>query len=241
MKITIVGSSHGVPEPNRQCCCMMIEVGANVYFVDMGGSGMGALRKRGIPVENVRGIFITHMHGDHINSLIEFVDLITWYFRKAKPIICLPMPEAANLIRQWTQLIPSEREEDIEYRETTPGVIYDDGTLKVTAIATKHCLKSFAYLVEAEGQRVLFTGDLQRPGSDFPAVEGRIDLIICETAHFPATEYPPVLEGRDIGKICVSHYSDTFLESVMQFKRIMADRGVPVVLATDDLELRVGE
>ncbi len=239
MKITVVGSSHGVPEANRQCACMMIEVGENVYFVDMGSSGMGALRKRGIPVENVRGIFITHMHGDHINGLVEFVDLITWYFRKAKPVICLPKPEAAKIIEQWTGLIPSKRETDIEYRKTEPGCVYDDGTLKVTAFATKHCPLSHSYLVEAEGKRVLFTGDLNRPGVDFPQVEGKIDLLICESAHFPATEYLPVLENMDVAKVCVTHFSDTFLESVLQFIRAMAEKGVPARYASDDLEILV--
>ena len=36
MKLTIMGSSHGIPEPNRSCTCFMIETGGDVYFVDMG-------------------------------------------------------------------------------------------------------------------------------------------------------------------------------------------------------------
>lgn len=43
------------------------------------------LRTRGIEVEDIKGIFITHMHGDHTNGLISFVDLISWYFKTAGP------------------------------------------------------------------------------------------------------------------------------------------------------------
>ena len=46
MKITFIGSSHGVPEAHRKCTCIMIEVGENVYFVDMGTSAIDALRTR---------------------------------------------------------------------------------------------------------------------------------------------------------------------------------------------------
>ena len=53
MKITFLGSSHGVPEPHRRCSSAMIEVGENVYFVDMGVMAICDLVDRGIPVERV--------------------------------------------------------------------------------------------------------------------------------------------------------------------------------------------
>ena len=142
MKITFVGSSHGVPEAHRKCTCIMIEVGENVYFVDMGTSAIDALRTRGIDIDKVKGVFVTHMHGDHTNGLIQFVDLITWYFKTPDPVICLPMPEAAKVIDAWLEVTMNGAKKDIQYRETQPGVVFDDGVLKVTAIPTQHCRKS---------------------------------------------------------------------------------------------------
>ncbi len=237
MKITFIGTSHGVPEPNRKCSCIMIEVGERVYFVDMGCSAMNALRTRGISIDAVRGVFITHMHSDHTNGLIEFVGLISWYFKTARPTITLPMPEAGKVIDEWFKISDDFRECAVEYRETQAGLTYDDGFLKVIAIPTQHFRKSFAYLIEADGQRVLFTGDLKNPQIDFPMAEGKIDLLICEAAHFSATDYLPVLGKLDIQKICVTHYSDRFLVSALQLRENMTERGVPVLLATDDLEI----
>ena len=240
MKITVIGSSHGVPEPNRKCTSFLIEVGANLYFVDMGTPGIDALRKRGLSVDAVKGIFITHMHGDHTNGLIPFVDLITWYFKTADPEIYLPIVEAADNIKAWLKsTLTGER--DIRFREVTPGVMFDDGILKVTSIPTQHCYKSNAYLIEAEGKAVLFTGDLKNPGIDFPAIamEKPLDLVICESAHFPATDYLPVFEKCSIGKVCVTHYSDRFLASVLQLKETLLKQGKEIVIATDDLELNL--
>ena len=87
MRITFVGSSHGIPEPNRKCSCIMLEMGDRIYFIDMGTSAVDALRARGMPVENVKAVFISHMHGDHINGLILFINLITWCFRMANPAV----------------------------------------------------------------------------------------------------------------------------------------------------------
>lgn len=241
MKITFIGSSHGVPEPNRKCTSIMIEAGENVYFIDMGTPAIDALRTRGISIDAVKGIFITHMHGDHTNGLIQFVDLITWYFKTPDPVICLPIPEAAKVINDWLKVCLNNECKEIRYRETLPGTIFDDGVLKVTAIPTQHCHKSYAYLVEAEGKSVLFTGDLKRPGIDFPAIaqERALDLVICESAHFPAMEYLPVFEKCDIQKVCVTHYSNKFLSSVLQLQQELTDKKIPMVIATDDLELTV--
>ena len=61
MRITFLGTSHGVPEAHRHCACMMVECGERIYFVDMGMMAMDALRRRGRPIENVKAIFITHI------------------------------------------------------------------------------------------------------------------------------------------------------------------------------------
>lgn len=98
MQITFLGASHGVPEANRRCSCTLIETNGRYYFIDMGVNAIDALRTRGIEVEDVKGIFITHMHGDHTNGLISFVDLISWIL---KP----PIPKFA--CQTWRALRPS--------------------------------------------------------------------------------------------------------------------------------------
>ena len=241
MKITFIGTSHGVPEPHRKCTCIMVETGGNVYFIDMGTSAIDALRTRNIPIDAVKGIFITHMHGDHTHGLIPFVDLITWYFKTPDPVICLPMPEAGKLIRDWMDMTLSTAQKEIRYRQTLPGTVFDDGVIKVTAVATQHCAKSFAYLVEAEGKTVLFTGDLKNPGIDFPApaMEKELDLVVCESAHFKATDYLPVFEKCRIKQVCLTHYSDHFLASVLTLCQTLNEQGIPAMRAYDDTELTI--
>lgn len=241
MKITFVGSSHGVPEANRKCSCIMIEAGDNVYFVDMGTSAVDALRVRGIPTESVKGIFITHMHGDHTDGLIQFVDLITWFFTDTDPIICLPFIEAGRIIDDWMKITQNCCKKDIRYVETNAGVVFDDGVLKMTAVPTQHCERSFSYIARAEGKTVLFTGDLKNPAVDFPvsALECPLDLVVCEAAHFEATDYLPMLEGHDIKRLCVTHYSDRFVPGALELCAVLTARGVQAGLATDDLEIKL--
>lgn len=219
----------------------MIEAGGNVYFIDMGTPAVDALVTRGISIDAVKGVFITHMHGDHTNGLIQFIDLITWYYKTPNPAVYLPIIDAAKVIDDWLKVTLNGQQKDIDYREVREGALFDDGVIKVTAIATKHCHKSYSYLVEAEGKTVLFTGDLNRPGVDFPAIaaEKTLDLLVCESAHFPATDYLPVLEKCDVKKVCVTHYSDTFLASVLQLQNELKAKQIPSIKATDNLQIEI--
>ena len=239
MKITFIGSSHGVPEPDRKCSSIMLETGKNIYFVDMGTPAIDALRKRGKNIDNVKGVFITHMHGDHTNGLIQFVDLITWYFKTPDPVIVIPDTRASDVINDWLDITLNGHRHSLSFRETKPGCVFDDGALKVTAYATQHCKNSHSYLVEAEGKRVLFTGDLKNPKIDFPTevLDEKTDLVICESAHFPATDYAEVFENKPIESVCVTHYSDRFLSSVLTLIEGLKTKGVNAGRASDDLEI----
>lgn len=132
MRITFIGASHGVPEPNRKCSCTMIEICGRYYFIDMGTPPIDHLITTGIPIDAVKGIFITHMHGDHTDGLISFVDLISWYFKTADPTIFLPNIEAVKVIESWIKVTDSSTRE-LHYQEIHSGVIFDDGFIKVTA------------------------------------------------------------------------------------------------------------
>ena len=94
-------------------------------------------------------------------------------------------------------------------------------------------------LITAEGKTVLCTGDLSRPSEDFPYVDKPLDLMICESAHFPTTDYLPVLDKIECKKICVTHYSPKRMLSLYQFRDAMAERGENILIATDGLEILV--
>jgi ribonuclease BN (tRNA processing enzyme) len=236
MRITFIGASHGVPEPNRKCSCTMLEIKGRYYFIDMGTPAIDHLVTAGIPIDAVKGIFITHMHGDHTNGLIHFVDLLSWYFKTSDPIIFLPNTECTKIIGNWLKVnYTSPR--DLHYEEIQPGVIYNDGFLKVTAIQTLHTERSYAFFLEAEGKSILFTGDLRHPDQDFPVIakEHETDLIVCESAHFNATDYLPHLRECKTKLIYVNHYQSMKIPAILQLAEDMGD--IPVKLAYDGSEI----
>jgi len=233
MNLVFLGSSHGVPEPHRRCSCAMLEVGEKRYFVDMGINPIDDLVTRGNSIDSVKGIFITHMHGDHTNGLISFYDLCNWYYRTAAPVLVMPEPDKFHDLKKW--IGGSIR--DFDVRKTETGITFDDGTVRVTAAPTKHCPNSFAYLVEADGAKILFSGDLchRGPQEDFPIhfLECEPDLVICESAHFPADKYIPLLRETKAKKVCINHYVTQNIQSVLTLRNEIAP--IPVVIANDGM------
>ena len=237
MKITFLGSSHGVPEPHRRCASILIEVGENRYFVDMGTQSIEKLIDRKISIDSVKAIFITHMHGDHTDGLFSFIDLCNWYYKSANPKIFLPIDaqRVRHVFADWIGCNGNTLR-DFDFLQYDAGLVYDDSIIRITAYKTKHTENSHAFLLEAEGKRVLFSGDLFRdPSQDFPvqALEKPLDLAICECAHFEATAYLPFLEGNpNLKKLCFNHYSDRFFPSVLEVEKKLG-----AFHATDDMEI----
>ena len=167
MRIKFIGASHGVPEPNRKCSCTMIEIQGRYYFIDMGTPIIDHLVTAGIPIEAVKGIFITHMHGDHTNGLIHLVDLLSWYYKTSDPVIFLPKTDCVTIMKIGLRQIILRL---VNYAmKRSAGVIYNDGFLKVTAVQTLHSDCSYAFFLEAEGNP-FFYRRFKTSRRDFPAI-----------------------------------------------------------------------
>ena len=240
VRLTFFGSSHGVPEPGRKCTCMLLEVRENCYFIDMGTPAIDGLTKRGISTDRVKSVFVTHMHGDHTNGLIPFVDLLNWYYQTSNGSIYLPSEEAGSAISGWLACNgEAALREGITFHTLKEGPVFDDGLLKVTAVKTQHTADSHAFLVQAEGKNLLFTGDLASPKKDFPQVvlEYPMDLIVCEGAHFSAMEYLPIFEKCGAKRYCITHYAPWNFPNMLELQKALPKE--QLVFATDDMILEI--
>lgn len=207
MKITVLGSGHGVPEAHKQCTSILFEVGGSYYFIDAGCDISMELANRRIHPNGVKAIFITHPHTDHINGLYSFLSLLGWCYTESNPKMYVPNEKCALLVHQYLEAFGWKLRPEQKLALVREGVIFDDGSFKVTAFATQHCPDSHAFLIEAEGKRVLCSGDLCRPAIDFPPVDD-LDVAILEGAHFNVTEYADILKNRSVKSVYINHYGN---------------------------------
>ena len=71
MNITFLGTSSGVPTLSRNVSSLALKLSqkAEVWLFDCGEGTQHQLIKSTIKSSQIRKIFITHMHGDHIYGL----------------------------------------------------------------------------------------------------------------------------------------------------------------------------
>lgn len=215
MKITFLGTSHGVPASDRFCSCVMIESGDAVYFIDGGAPVIDLLLRHGRHPDDIRALFNTHIHGDHTAGIYHLADLIDWYYKKAAMDFYIADQVYIDALKTMitagnarSSLSPDR----LRFHEAHTGVVYEDENISVEYIPTKHMSEprhSYAILVREGEKAVLFSGDLSQhlEKCDVPSVlrEMPTDLFVCEMAHFNTTHLLPHLEGAKCKKIAVTH------------------------------------
>ncbi len=213
MKLTLFGTSHGVPSEIRYSSCYMLEVGENIYIFDGGAPVIDLLLRRNKDLTKVKAFFNSHFHGDHINGALSMIALFEWYYKNTDIDVLLPDSKSINTLKNYFQAVdninlPSERVRLREYRE---GVVFDDGTIKVTAIPTNHNCgpdkSSNGFLIEAEGKSILYTGDMSTTLEDFPTVayDKYINLILSENAHFSNEQLMQCMNKVNTDTFVISH------------------------------------
>ena len=201
MKITFLGTSHGITEKDRFTSSTLISVAGKNYLIDAGAPIMKLLQEQDVGFDTLGGIFITHSHPDHYMGLIEFTHQIEAFARFKGIKVKITAPELFPFEQMQRFLFGEEgfnikklggsrdlsegTEPRVSCEKYTAGKIFDDGTLKITAFKTKHFNDSHSLLVETEGKRILFSGDLRHDLIDFPfeATDPGVDLVIMEAAH----------------------------------------------------------
>ncbi len=238
MRISMLGTSHGAPEPNRRCACYLLESGGQYYVFDAGTQFVEDLHTRRIPAEAVKLVICSHPHGDHTDGLISFVDLMSWFYRKVPPMkVLVPSGALIEPMSQWIAATGTTMRGDL-VSVYGAGVVFDDGRVKVTAYPTLHCGDSYGFVIEAEGRRILYTGDMSGwPADDMEALDPGpgFDLALCEAAHFSPALLPSIFDGMGVREVYLVHvYPGNYPEAYRLQKE---DHPCEYRMAYDGMEL----
>jgi len=159
-------------------------------LIDVGTNLPTCKSKVKVNVANIskkcNAVFITHYHLDHIGEYMQVKQDIPIYIgEQAKEIfkIYLKRMKEHN-IEEVTYEHISRLENFSTYKQ---GIPYEIGDMKITPILTDHsAFDSYMFLIEAEGKRILHTGDFRTHGfngQDIPKILeeiGQVDVLICE-------------------------------------------------------------
>jgi hypothetical protein len=156
--------------------------------------------------------------------------------------VVIPDPRAVEPLAAWLEAQyvnwPSPR---VSIEAIRQGTTYEDGCVAVNAMPTRHLERPdgpicFAYQFEAEGKRLLFTGDLRGDFSDFPGIAERepFDLCVCEMTHFQPQVALPLLRRCPIRQLVLNHIHNPWHgRGEETLKGILAELPYPFHVAHD--------
>ena len=251
MKITTLGTSHGDPTMTRYQTSTLVETQGRCYLIDAGEPANAHLVRRGLSASRLSAVFITHMHIDHTGSLPVLIEQSTKYRHRYPDnhlSVQLPENEAVEPLLGWVRANCGRTKfEDLTVECYRDHGGYDDGFLRMTPFPTRHVPpradgspRSHSLLVEAEGKRVLFTGDLSSDFSDFPvsAADG-CDAVFSELTHYPLEKAVPVLQTVHPKRLVFYHVHNPYQtpEGEEKVRRLCSVLSYPSEIAYDGFAL----
>jgi len=178
-RVVMLGSGTPQARPETSGPAVAVVAGGQVYLVDAGPGVVrraAAAAEKGVAelrVQNLKTVFITHLHSDHTLGLPDVI-FSPWVLRRTEPVeIYGPRGLAAmveHIEKAWEKDIDvringlehaNKTGYQVHVHEIAPGVIYQDANVKVTAFLVPHGSwdQAFGYRFDTADRSVVLSGD----------------------------------------------------------------------------------
>jgi len=256
MKMIILGSGSGFAIGDRFNTSIALLTGTDCYMFDCGEPAGALLFRNGIDPLSVRGIFVSHMHLDHIGGLgsvlfsmylpgrsknkkfkpwsitryddwyrknLWFPDQVIEETERRELSLYIPEEgiEAITAYLQAGYLVPAVLPFDLKIRPVQIGEFYRNTNLCLTSVPNKHLennaayavlseaypqakRQSYSFKIEAEGNSVVFSGDIDNLEELTPLMEG-VKTVIVEVAHHEPEKIKPYFDRFAVERVILTH------------------------------------
>ena len=153
MNITFLGTSSGIPTLSRNVSSLALKLSqkAEVWLFDCGEGTQQQLMKSNIKSSQIKKIFITHMHGDHIYGLPGLLATLGLSGNSKGIEIYGPsnlknftLSALKNSYCKLSYPIYFFKVEDVALKNE---ILFEDNQIKVTCASLKHRLPTYGYRV----------------------------------------------------------------------------------------------
>lgn len=242
IKLTFLGTSHGVSSEERYCTAVLLEVGDSAYLIDAGAPVTDILLRKGFDLTKIKALFNTNFHMDHIAGGLHFINLCSWFFNETDFDVYLPSEKGRRAIEALFDAEGSKPSERIRLKTYSDDFVYDDSDIRLVPMRNAHVeerFDSFGFYIEVGSKRILFTGDLSNDlaADDFPkiAFDGFFDVIVTECAHFGADKLAQIIPRTDTDVFVVTHVYPS--DKLAQLDNMSDSFDCALLLAENDDEI----
>jgi ribonuclease BN (tRNA processing enzyme) len=202
-------------------CSFVAEICGLNYFFDCGECCGFTAHNMGIDLTKNRAIFISHLHPDHMCGMphLFFVMQKLLGNKKELPVnntldVFLPCLKTLEAVKTVCNSY-SHKDEftfNICGHKVADGIVFEDENIRVSAIRNLHLGENYdgwsshSYLIEAEGKRVVYSGDVKKSEELLPLIGDGCDLLIHETGHHKVADVCEFAAQNNVKQLFFNHH-----------------------------------
>ena len=241
-KLVFLGTGNPAPSASTMGPALAIVVNGTPYLVD---AGVGVVRRaqeasdhgvKGLEMRNLRTVFLTHLHSDHTLGLPDLL-YTPWIMHRSEPLAVYGPEGTTAMMNSIMDAWKADNDIRINGLEKgnhtgnravshdiTPGVVYQDSNVKVTAFYVNHgsWKQAFGYRFDTPDRSIVLSGDTAPAESIVENCHG-CDILVHEAY---------TQKGFDQSSDDWKKYSLSFHTSVRQLAEL-ASRAKPKLLILD--------
>jgi ribonuclease BN (tRNA processing enzyme) len=237
-RLLLLGTGGGpTPKAGRSAPSQAIVVGDRIYLVDCGDGVARQMAIAQLPFRQLRAVFITHQHSDHIAGYGPLL-LLGWTAGLGTIDVYGSPP-----LEKMTRALFDAYAFDIETRMadegraalaplvrtheiTAGGEIFKDDRVRVTAAVNRHppIEHSFAYRIDAPDRSIVISGDTTYSDAVVALAKGA-DVLVHETLYRPYFERPDAPQPASVRRHIIASHTD-----VEDVGRVAAAAGVKLLV-----------
>ncbi|MCY1211553.1 Ribonuclease BN [compost metagenome] len=224
VRLLLLGTKGGpsMLQANSLPQSSVLMVGDDAYLLDAGYGASLRLVQAGIPLRNIKGVFITHLHSDHV---LDYPSLLmnSWASGLRHPLkVFGPQGTRDMTENAWKTFAVDIEERIVDEGKPDPrplvtakdideGLVYQDDQLRVTALRVPHppfdAGQALAFKFEAGGKVIVLSGDMTYfpPFAEFAK---DADVLVNEVVHVDAVQRlaERIGNGSTLARAIISHH-----------------------------------
>jgi ribonuclease Z len=243
LKVTLLGTGVGIPQPGRSQAAVLMENSEPLLF-DCGAGTLLRLDQAGVPMGPLDTVVLTHLHLDHVSDLLALANA---RYLSGQTGLVVYGPKGTDL---WFRLLqsayPNLEKMQFEVHELSPMDSFSLKGFDIFAEEARHSVTTLAYRLEAEEKVVVYSGDTE-PSARVAALADGADLLIHEcsfpepfdvTNHSTPLKLGNMLRNQGLKRVVLTHlYPQAVGHEDEMAEQVIEQSGTPTIVGWDLMSL----
>jgi ribonuclease BN (tRNA processing enzyme) len=225
VEVTILGSGASLLSPDRVLAGLMIETGGEPLIFDMGAGVLHRLSCSLPELIRIEHLFISHLHIDHCSDVVALIQSL-WLMGYNKVFNVYGPQHLSVMGKAIGEVFPYlVGKVKVKAHLLEPGFQAQSDKWRVTAFPVNHGdMEAYGFLIEAEGKRVIYSGDTA-PSPELIKYAKEADLLIHECSlpdrlkdlapnHSIPSEVGQIAAEAEVKSLVITHLYPELLEEL---------------------------